>query len=152
MPAACIFWVPRGTSRGASTISCAAAPDARAMAGTSRFFLSLEDDLMRIFGSERMRALSAGAWSTASPSSTEMVTKAIERAQSQVEGRNFEVRKHLLEYDDVMNKQREAIYELRKDILSGKEGRDYVLGLAEDIIGYFVDIHCPAKSDPGIGT
>jgi len=116
--------------------------------GTSRFFLSLEDDLMRIFGSERMRGFIGRGMVDGEPIEHKMVTKAIERAQSQVEGRNFEVRKHLLEYDDVMNKQREAIYELRKDILSGQEGRDYILGLAEDIIGYFVDVHCPPKSDP----
>jgi len=117
-------------------------------AGSSRFFLSLEDDLMRIFGSERMRGFIGRGMVDGEPIEHRMVSKAIERAQSQVEGRNFEVRKHLLEYDDVMNKQREAIYELRKDILSGKEGRDYVLGIAEDIIGYFVDIHCPTKADP----
>ena len=117
-------------------------------AGSSRFFLSLEDDLMRIFGSERMRGFIGRGMVDGEPIEHKMVTKAIERAQSQVEGRNFEVRKHLLEYDDVMNKQREAIYELRKDILGGKEGRDYILRIAEDIIGYFVDTHCPPKSDP----
>jgi len=77
-----------------------------------------------------------------------MVSKAIERAQTQVEGRNFEIRKHLLEYDDVMNKQREAIYKLRRDILEGREGRDYVTGLAEDILDGLLDLHCPEKSDP----
>ena len=116
--------------------------------GSSRFFLSLEDDLMRIFGSERMRGFIGRGMMEGEPIEHKMVTKAIERAQSQVEGRNFEVRKHLLEYDDVMNKQREAIYELRKDILSGREGRKYVLETAEDIVGYFVDTHCPEKSDP----
>ena len=117
-------------------------------AGSSRFFLSLEDDLMRIFGSERMRGFIGRGMVDGEPIEHKMVTKAIERAQSQVEGRNFEVRKHLLEYDDVMNKQREAIYELRKDILGGKEGRDYILRIAEDIVGYYVDTHCPPKSDP----
>ena len=117
-------------------------------AGSSRFFLCLEDDLMRIFGSERMRGFIGRGMIDGEPIEHKMVSKAIERAQSQVEGRNFEVRKHLLEYDDVMNKQREAIYELRKDILSGKEGREYVLGLAADIAGYFVDTHCPPKADP----
>ncbi len=116
--------------------------------GTSRFFLSLEDDLMRIFGSERMRGFIGRGMVDGEPIEHKMVSRAIERAQSQVEGRNFEVRKHLLEYDDVMNKQREAIYELRKDILSGREGREYILGIAEDIIAYFVDMHCPVKADP----
>ena len=78
-----------------------------------------------------------------------MVSKAIERAQKQVEGRNFETRKHLLEYDDVMNKQREAIYQLRKDILEGKEGPDYVLGIAADIVDSLLLSHCPEKDDPG---
>jgi preprotein translocase subunit SecA len=116
--------------------------------GSSRFYLSLEDDLMRIFGSERMKGFIGRGMVEGEPIEHGMVTKAIERAQKQVEGRNFEVRKHLLEYDDVMNKQREAIYELRKDILSGREGREYVLRTAEDIIGYFVHTHCPEKADP----
>ena len=116
--------------------------------GSSRFYLSLEDDLMRIFGSERMKGFIGRGMVEGEPIEHRMVTKAIERAQKQVEGRNFEVRKHLLEYDDVMNKQREAIYELRKDILSGREGKEYVLRTAEDIIGYFLETHCPEKADP----
>jgi preprotein translocase subunit SecA len=116
--------------------------------GSSRFYLSLEDDLMRIFGSERMKGFIGRGMVEGEPIEHRMVTKAIERAQKQVEGRNFEVRKHLLEYDDVMNKQREAIYELRKDILSGREGKEYVLRTAEDIIGYFIQTHCPEKADP----
>ncbi len=116
--------------------------------GSSRFYLSLEDDLMRIFGSERMKGFIGRGMVEGEPIEHRMVTRAIERAQKQVEGRNFEVRKHLLEYDDVMNKQREAIYELRKGILSGREGKQYVLRTAEDIIGYFVQTHCPEKADP----
>ncbi|MDH3255918.1 MAG: SEC-C metal-binding domain-containing protein, partial [Acidobacteriota bacterium] len=77
-----------------------------------------------------------------------MVTKAIERAQRQVEGRNFEVRKHLLEYDDVMNKQREAIYQLRRDILEGREGREYVLRVSSDVLDLVLENHCPEKADP----
>jgi preprotein translocase subunit SecA len=77
-----------------------------------------------------------------------MVSRAIERAQKQVEARNFEVRKHLLEYDDVMNKQREAIYQLRRGILEGREGREYALRIARDLVDYLVDTHCPEKSDP----
>jgi preprotein translocase subunit SecA len=117
--------------------------------GSSRFFLSLEDDLMRIFGSERIQGLMGRlGMEEGEPIEHKMVSKAIERAQGQVEGRNFETRKHLLEYDDVMNKQREAIYELRKDILEGKEGRDYFLRTTSEIIGYYLDAHCPEKSDP----
>jgi preprotein translocase subunit SecA len=77
-----------------------------------------------------------------------MVSKAIERAQKQVEGRNFEIRKHLLEYDDVMNKQREAIYKLRRDILEGSEGRAYLMEVAENLLDGLLDTHCPEKVDP----
>ncbi len=72
-----------------------------------------------------------------------MVTRAIERAQKQVEGRNFDARKHLLEYDDVMNKQRESIYTLRRSILDGREGKDYILNSADEIVVYLVDTHDP---------
>ncbi len=117
--------------------------------GSSRFYLSLEDDLMRLFGSERIQGL-MGKLGMQEGEAIEhgMVTRAIERAQKQVEGRNFEIRKHLLEYDDVMNKQREAIYKLRKDILDGREGREYVLKVATDILDYALQTHCPEKADP----
>jgi preprotein translocase subunit SecA len=117
--------------------------------GSSRFFLSLEDDLMRIFGSDRIQGL-MGRLGMEEGEAIEhnMVSKAIERAQKQVEGRNFETRKHLLEYDDVMNKQREAIYRLRRDIFDGREGRDYVLRVARDIVEALVASHCPEKVDP----
>ncbi len=117
--------------------------------GSSRFFLSLEDDLMRIFGSERIQGL-MGRLGMEEGEAIEhgMVTKAIERAQRQVEARNFEVRKQLLEYDDVMNKQREAIYHLRRDIQQGREGREYVLRVARDLVDFVLDNHCPEKADP----
>ncbi len=117
--------------------------------GSSRFYLSLEDDLMRIFGSDRIQGL-MGKLGMEEGEAIEhgMVSKAIERAQKQVEGRNFEVRKHLLEYDDVMNKQREAIYKLRRDVLEGKEGRDYVLGLASSILDALLETHCSERLDP----
>ena len=82
------------------------------------------------------------------PIESRMVTKSIERAQKQVEGHNFEIRKHLLEYDDVMNKQREAVYRLRRNILDGKEGREWVLRAAREIVGSAVDTHCPEDKDP----
>ncbi|HEX5720850.1 MAG TPA: SEC-C metal-binding domain-containing protein, partial [Thermoanaerobaculia bacterium] len=72
----------------------------------------------------------------------------IERAQKQVEGRNFETRKHLLEYDDVMNKQREAIYKLRRDILDGQEGREYVLKIASEVVDSLLETHAGEKLDP----
>ena len=117
--------------------------------GSSRFYLSLQDDLMRIFASDRVQALMKRlGMEEGVPIEAGMVNRAIERAQTQVEGRNFEIRKNLLEYDDVMNKQREAIYELRRDILLGREGRDYVTRIAGDVVDYLIDRHCPARSDP----
>ena len=111
--------------------------------GSSRFFLSLEDDLMRIFGSDRISGLMQRlGMEEGVPIEHGMVTRAIERAQKQVEAQNFSVRKHLLEYDDVMNKQRERVYTLRREVLDGKihlpEGeevdiRGYLLATAEDL-------------------
>src|SRR5262245_18996396 len=112
--------------------------------GSSRFYLSLEDDLMRIFGSERISGLMQRlGMEEGVPIEHGMVTRAIERAQKQVEAQNFGVRKHLLEYDDVMNKQRESVYTLRREILEGKihlteeelvDTGQYLLALAEDIL------------------
>jgi preprotein translocase subunit SecA len=82
------------------------------------------------------------------PIESKMVTKSIERAQKQVEGRNFEMRKHLLEYDDVMNKQREAVYRLRRRILEGVEGRDYILRVIGEIVDAILDQLCPQDADP----
>jgi preprotein translocase subunit SecA len=116
--------------------------------GSSRFYLSLEDDLMRIFGGDRVKNLMGRlGMEHGEPIEHRMVTRAIERAQKQVEGRNFESRKHLLEYDDVMNKQREAIYSLRKEILHGEAGKDYVLERAEDVVDFVVQTHCGEKPD-----
>lgn len=117
--------------------------------GSSRFYLSMDDDLMRIFGSDRVKGLMGKlGMEEGEPIEHNMVSKAIERAQRQVEGRNFEMRKHLLEYDDVMNKQREAIYQLRRDILDGREGQEYVQNISHDLVGYVVETHCPERSDP----
>ncbi|HKR63600.1 MAG TPA: preprotein translocase subunit SecA [Thermoanaerobaculia bacterium] len=112
--------------------------------GSSRFYLSLEDDLMRIFGGDRIMGLMERlGMEEGVPIEHGMVTRAIERAQKQVEGRNFEARKHLLEYDDVMNKQRESIYTLRRSILDGREGKEYILNAADEIVEYLVDRHYP---------
>lgn len=112
--------------------------------GSSRFYLSLEDDLMRIFGSDRISGLMQRlGMEEGVPIEHGMVTRAIERAQKQVEGRNFDARKHLLEYDDVMNKQRESIYALRRSILDGREGKEYILNAADEIVDYLVDTHYP---------
>ncbi|MCZ6746542.1 MAG: preprotein translocase subunit SecA [Acidobacteria bacterium] len=103
--------------------------------GSSRFYLSLEDDLMRIFGSDRISGLMQKlGMEEGVPIEHGMVSKAIERSQKQVEERNFNTRKHLLEYDDVMNKQREQIYELRREALGGEGTREYVMGRVADIM------------------
>jgi preprotein translocase subunit SecA len=118
-------------------------------AGSSRFYLSLEDDLMRIFGSDRIKGLMTKLGMEEGEAIEHgMVSRAIEKAQRQVEGRNFETRKHLLEYDDVMNKQRQEIYHLRKEILEGREGREYVQGICEELIDTLLENHCPEKVDP----
>jgi preprotein translocase subunit SecA len=129
--------------------------------GSSRFYLSLEDDLMRIFGSDRISGLMQRlGMEEGVPIEHGMVTRAIERAQKQVEAQNFSTRKHLLEYDDVMNKQRENIYGLRRQILEGQikladeddqeqvvGTRDYLMTLAEDLLDGLVETHAPAKGD-----
>src|ERR1700740_2581072 len=108
--------------------------------GSSRFFLSLEDDLMRIFGGERVKALMYRLGMTEGvPIESKLISRRIENAQKSVEAQNFDARKHLLEYDDVMNKQRETIYGIRRSALEGKDQRDYVLGIAEDIARELVD-------------
>ena len=101
--------------------------------GSSRFFLSLEDDLMRIFGGDKMKSLMAtlGA-SDDEPIEAGMVSRAIEKSQKRVETQNFEIRKHLLEYDDVMNKQRIFFYNLRTDILKGNT-KEYMLRVSAEI-------------------
>ncbi len=101
--------------------------------GSSRFFLSLEDDLMRIFGGDKMKSLMAtlGA-SDDEPIEAGMVSRAIEKSQKRVETQNFEIRKHLLEYDDVMNKQRIFFYGLRTEILKGNT-KEYMLRVSAEI-------------------
>ncbi len=119
--------------------------------GSSRFFISLDDDLMRIFGggTERVQNL-MGKLGMEEGEAIEhkMVTRAIERAQNQVEGRNFEVRKHLLKYDDVMNKQREALYQLRQEVIAGENSREHVLRMAGEILDDAIERNCPEEADP----
>jgi preprotein translocase subunit SecA len=125
--------------------------------GSSRFYLSLEDDLMRIFGSDRISGLMQKlGMEEGVPIEHGMVSRAIERAQKQVEAQNFSVRKHLLEYDDVMNKQRENIYALRREILEGQihvdedtvvGTREYLISLADDILDSLVETYAPREAD-----
>jgi preprotein translocase subunit SecA len=116
--------------------------------GSSRFYLSLEDDLMRVFGSDRISGLMLRLGMEEDvPIEHRMVTRSIERAQKQVEAQNFAVRKHLLEYDDVMNKQREAVYGLRRRILEGKDTRDHVVALSQEILDWYLGSYCNEKLD-----
>ena len=132
--------------------------------GSSRFYLSLEDDLMRIFGSERISGLMERlGMEEGVPIEHKMVTRAIERAQKQVEAQHFSVRKHLLEYDDVMNKQRESVYGLRRELLEGRvqmddeddgsrgeslDIRDYLMTLAEGHVDALVESYCGEEVEP----
>jgi preprotein translocase subunit SecA len=117
--------------------------------GSSRFFLSLEDDMARIFGGERVKALMYRLGMTEGvPIESKLISRRIEEAQKGVEAQNFDARKHLLEYDDVMNKQRETIYAVRRSALEGKDQRDYVLGIAEDVARELVETYCPRDQHP----
>jgi preprotein translocase subunit SecA len=117
--------------------------------GSSRFYLSLEDDLMRIFASDRISGIMQSlGMDEGVPIESNLITRQIERAQRQVEARNFEIRKHLLEYDDVMNKQREAIYGLRRELLEGTDQRENILELAEDILMEFIDQYASREKSP----
>jgi preprotein translocase subunit SecA len=117
--------------------------------GSSRFFLSLEDDLMRIFGGERVKALMyALGMKEGIPIESKLISNRIETAQKNVEAQNFEARKHLLEYDDVMNKQRETIYSLRRSVLEGQDQKEIVLERAEEIGLELVDLYCPREQHP----
>jgi len=114
--------------------------------GSSRFYLSLEDDLMRIFGSDRLSGLMGKlGMDEDMPIENKMVTKAIENAQKRVEAHNFDIRKHLLEYDDVMNKQRSEIYSFRKEILQGENLKDRVFSMIDETIADLLSIYCPEE-------
>ena len=117
--------------------------------GSSRFYLSLEDDLMRIFASEKVSSIMQRLGMEEDvPIESRLISKRIESAQKQVEAHNFSIRKHLLEYDDVMNQQRKTLYGLREQFLSKSDQKEYLLELSEDVIGGFIDSYCDADSDP----
>ncbi len=112
--------------------------------GASRFFLSLEDDLMRIFGSDRINGLmNLLGMDEDIPIENKMVTKAIENAQKRVEAHNFDIRKHLLEYDDVMNKQRSEIYSFRREVLQSESLKDRLFEMLEDETDDLLAVYCP---------
>jgi preprotein translocase subunit SecA len=110
--------------------------------GSSRFYISLEDDLMRLFGSDRLIGLvDALGLEEDQPIEHKMLSNAIENAQKRVEGRNFDIRKHVLQYDDVMNKQREVIYAQRKQVLDGENLREHFVKMIEDTVSNIVEIY-----------
>jgi preprotein translocase subunit SecA len=117
--------------------------------GSSQFFLSLEDDLMRIFESERV----AQWWDRVGVEDGEaienkLLTRVIENAQTKVEARNFDIRKHLLDYDDVMNKQRQAFYNRRREMLGTSAIHEEVLEMAEGVLVAILDVHLSEKDEP----
>ncbi len=115
--------------------------------GASRFYLSLEDDLLRIFGSERISAIMDRLGvAEDEPIEHKLISRSIEGAQKKVEGRNFEIRKHLLEYDDVMNKQREVVYTQRRTILSEENLKDHIVDMMDELLDETAEVYLPLKS------
>ncbi len=117
--------------------------------GSSRFYLSLQDDLLRIFGGDRIQNLMLRLGMEEDvPIESRMITKRIAKAQQAVEAQNFAARKHLLEYDDVMNKQRQAVYGMRRQLLEGKDQKERVLEMVRGIVASFVATRCPENVHP----
>jgi preprotein translocase subunit SecA len=117
--------------------------------GSSRFYISLDDDLMRIFGSERISGIMGKLGMTEDEAIEHpFISKSIERAQKTVEGHNFDMRKHLLQYDDVMNKQREVVYTRREAILEGENIRDEVMVMVQDIVESHFEANTPVEEEP----
>ncbi len=117
--------------------------------GVSRFYLSLEDDLMRMFASDRVASIMQRLkWPDDEPIEAKMVSKAVENAQKQIEELNYERRKNVLKYDEVMNGQREAIYGERRKILEGQDLREESIGFVQDLVTDVVESHCPADVFP----
>jgi preprotein translocase subunit SecA len=117
--------------------------------GSARFYLSLQDDLMRIFGGHRMQNLMLKLGMEEDvPIESRLITKRIAAAQKAVEAQHFASRKHVLEYDDVMNKQRQAVYGLRRTLLEGADQKQRILEIIEGILGSYMDLRCPEKTHP----
>lgn len=117
--------------------------------GTTQFFLSLEDDLMRIFGSENIsRFMDKLGMDEDEPITANMITRSIEKAQKKVESHNFEIRKYVLEYDDVMNQQREVLYNQRRQVLTADDLKETIMGMVDDIILAELDKYADEKLYP----
>ena len=121
--------------------------------GSTRFYVSLEDEVMRLFGAERIQTImNAVGFTDETPIEAKMISRSFERAQSKVENHNYEVRKQVLEYDDVMNKQREVIYAERRKVLHGESLRDFMLQALHDKVEQAVDQTRPRTCTPRSGT
>jgi preprotein translocase subunit SecA len=117
--------------------------------GASRFYISLEDDLMRLFGSDRLTGIvDALGLEEDQPIEHRMLSNAIESAQRRVEGKNFDIRKHVLQYDDVMNKQREVIYAQRKQVLNGENLKDSFIKMIESVVDSIINVYCSESPHP----
>jgi preprotein translocase subunit SecA len=117
--------------------------------GSSRFFVAMEDDLMRLFGGEMISGLMERlGWTEDMPIEHKAIAKRIETAQRKVENRNFEIRKHVLDYDDVLNKQREIIYELRRKLLFGEDVHEKVLEMFGEVIDHLLEVYANEKVIP----
>jgi preprotein translocase subunit SecA len=117
--------------------------------GSSRFYLSLEDDLLRIFGSDRIAPImSKLGMEEGEPIEHNLINKAVENAQKKVEAHNFDIRKHLLEYDDVMNRQRTVVYDLRREVLSGEDLREMVIEMTGEVAEELAQRFSDAKEHP----
>ena len=129
-----------------STTSCADGAPVRAIQ-FYRFYLSLEDDLMRLFGSDNISGIMDKlGMDEDEPIEHKLVTRSIENAQKKVESRNFDIRKHVLEYDDVMNEQREVIYDQRRKILEKADLKETVLSMADHIVDRTMDMYAPKEA------
>ncbi len=116
--------------------------------GSSRFYLSLEDDLLRIFGADRLKGLMGRiGMEDGVPIEHRWISRAIENAQKKVEAHNFDMRKHLLEYDDVMNKQREVVYHRRREFLSGAPLKEEILEMCDEQIEAIIGVHADPEKD-----
>jgi preprotein translocase subunit SecA len=117
--------------------------------GSSQFYLSLDDDLLRLFGADNIsRLMDRLGLEEDQPIDNKMLTGAMERAQRKVEGNNYDIRKHVLRYDDVMNKQREVVYRQRRQILEQEILREIVEGMGKDLVEHMLDVYCSEEQVP----
>ena len=131
----CISWAPSATKAAASITNSEAVPAVRAIKGLHGFICLWKMILLRIFGSDRISGFMAKlGMENGQPIEHPMVSKAVENAQRKVEAHHFDIRKHVLEYDDVMNRQREVIYALRRDILTGENQKDILYDMADEVL------------------